>query len=225
MRRTRIKICGVTRLEDALTAVRLGADAIGLICHERAARHIPPDRASDIVAALPPFVTPVGVFVNADVATIVKTADYIGLRSVQLSGNEPTLLVYDLKTYNVIKAVRVDPEETEVELDAWRDAREQLGLENWTGLLLEPGRTSQPGGTGVANDWETVRRLLDAGSFDDLPPLIAAGGLTPENVGEIVRRIRPWAVDVSSGVESAKGIKSAEKMEAFIRAVRQAVSV
>jgi phosphoribosylanthranilate isomerase len=221
--RTRIKICGVTRLEDALAAVRIGADAIGLICHEHAPRYITPERASEIVAALPPFVTPVGVFVDADATTIVETADDIGLRAVQLNGNEPTSLVYDLVSFSVIKAVRIrDREETELELDSWRDAREQLGLANLTGVVLEPGKTGQPGGTGVANDWELVRKLIDDGAFEDLPPLIAAGGLTPENVGEVVRRIRPWAVDVSSGVESAKGIKSAEKIEAFIRAVREA---
>jgi len=220
--RTRIKICGVTRLDDALTAAQLGADAIGLICHEQSPRYVPPDRAREIVQSLPPFVTPVGVFVNADATTIIETADDLGLDAVQLNGHEPAALIADLFPLGVIKAIRIDPEKSASELAGWRTARSQLAVENLTAFVLEPSQSSAPGGSGIANDWTTVRHLIDTGAFSGLPPLIAAGGLTPETVADVIRQIRPWAVDVSSGVEESKGVKSRGKLQAFIDAVRWA---
>jgi phosphoribosylanthranilate isomerase len=141
----------------------------------------------------------------------------LGLATVQLNGHENPELVSKLRPLRVLKAVRVDPATIEGELATWRDAN----LPNLDGIVLEPANTGQAGGTGIANDWATVRQQIDKGTFGPLP-LIAAGGLTPQTVGDVVRQLRPWAVDVASGVEETKGIKSRAKIEAFIDAVRQA---
>jgi phosphoribosylanthranilate isomerase len=220
--RTRIKFCGITRLEDAMIAANAGGNAIGMIFHEPSPRHIDPDVAYRIVTALPPFVTPVGVFVDEDAETIVELAADLGLHTVQLNGDESPAMIRDLEGLSVIKAIHVDAETIESDLDEWRNAILEFELDNLSGFVLEPARTGQPGGSGVANDWETVRRQQERGNFEDLPPLVAAGGLTPETVADVVRKIRPWAVDVSSGVEQSRGVKSAEKILAFVEAVRAA---
>jgi phosphoribosylanthranilate isomerase len=212
----------VTRLEDAMAAAGAGADAIGMIFYELAPRFIEPDVAHRIVRALPPFVEPVGVFVDADAETIVETAADLGLRTVQLNGDEMPSLIRDLEGLSVIKAVRVDRESFEDELNEWRTAILEFELDNLAAFVLEPAKTGQPGGTGIANDWETVQHLQREGTFEDLPPIIAAGGLTPETVADVVGKVRPWAVDVASGVEQSRGIKSAEKVRAFVAAVRAA---
>lgn len=174
------------------------------------------------MAALPPFVTPVGLFVDAATETIVRTARELGLRHIQLHGTESPERVSDLKPLVVIKAVRVDREHFADELAVWREKHRRLKLTNLAGLVLETAGTSAPGGTGVANDWETVREARSAGHFEGIPAIIAAGGLTPESVGAVVRDVLPYAVDVSSGVEESKGRKSAARVEAFVRAVREA---
>lgn len=223
MHRTRIKICGITRPEDARAAAEAGADAIGLIFHPPAPRCLTLERAREILATLPAFVTPVGVFVNVPAEHITQTATELGLRHVQLNGNEPPDLVRALSRLAVTRAVRVERDRFGDTLAAWRSAVIDLRLTNLKGLVLETPDTGKAGGTGVPNDWETVRQHQRAGSFGSLP-IIAAGGLTPETVGRVVRDIRPWAVDVSSGVEDAPGHKSAEKLRAFIEAVRKADS-
>jgi phosphoribosylanthranilate isomerase len=215
--RTRVKICGVCRVEDALVASQSGADAIGLVLHKPAARNVPLERAREILAALPPFVTPVGLFVDAPAAEVREVADLLGLRHVQLHGDEDADCIAELKEFVVIKAVRVDRGTFRDEMNSWRKAIAD-GLKNLRGIVLETA-ASAPGGTGIANDWEFVRECQAAGLFDGTPPLIAAGGLTPENVAAVVREIRPWAVDVSSGVEARKGIKSREKIVAFVEEV------
>jgi phosphoribosylanthranilate isomerase len=220
--RTRIKICGVCRPEDALLAARAGADAIGIVFHEPAPRNVPPDRARDILAALPPFVTPVGVFAGAPAATVLATARQLGLRHVQLNGHEPPETVGALHPLSVVKAIPVDRERLAETLTSWRQAIASLALANLAGFVLETAGTGQAGGSGVANDWDAVRAALDAGEFEGLPAFVAAGGLTPESVGAVVRRVRPYAVDVSSGVEESRGRKSAERVAAFVRAVREA---
>jgi phosphoribosylanthranilate isomerase len=217
MHRTRVKICGITRAQDALAAAQAGADAIGMVFYRSAKRCITLDTARHVLAELPPFVTPVGLFVNSPPSEIQQVASALGLRHLQLHGDEDIECVRRLEGYALIKAVRVAKQTFEAELDYWRE----LNLLQLRGLVLET-HADGPGGTGVSNDWETVRRARDAGAFDGLPAIIAAGGLTPQNVGQIVRDIRPWAVDVSSGVESTYGIKSAEKIAAFISAVRAA---
>ena len=174
------------------------------------------------MAALPPFVTPVGIFVDAAIDSVLRTVRELGLRYVQLNGTESAERVDDLKPLIVTKAIRVDREHFADELAVWREKSRSLKLTNLAGLVLETAGTSAPGGTGVANDWQTVRNARSAGDFEGLPAVIAAGGLTPESVGAVVRDLRPYAVDVSSGVEESKGRKSAARVEAFVRAVRDA---
>ena len=221
MSRTRVKICGITRPEDALAAAEAGADAIGLIFHPPAPRCLTLERAREILAVLPAFVTPVGVFVNLPAERISQTARQLGLRHVQLNGDEPPEVVAALSQFAVIKAVRVERDRFGDTLATWRAAAANLNLTNLKSFVLETAGTGKAGGTGIPNDWETVRRHQTFGSFGDVA-LIAAGGLTPETVGHVVRSIRPWAVDVSSGVEDALGRKSREKIRAFVAGVRAA---
>jgi len=210
------------RAQDAAEAAGAGADAIGLIFYPKVARFITPELAREIIAALPPFVTPVGLFVDDDVTTIRRIAETLSLATVQLHGEESPEQVDELKPLRVIKAIRVDRARFGGELRRWQAAVAALELTNLAGIVTETAGTTQAGGTGVANDWGTVTEHVKAGDFTNLPPLIAAGGLTPENVATVIRQIRPSAVDVSSGVESRKGEKSAAKIESFIRAVREA---
>jgi phosphoribosylanthranilate isomerase len=212
---TRIKICGVTCVEDALAAARAGADAIGMVFYKPAPRCVSLDTARDILAVLPPFITPVGLFVDAGVAEIRHTVETLGLRHVQLHGHETPESVAALRDRIVLKAVRVAPDLSE-ELAQWRLAIAAHGLTHLRGLILETAGKGV-GGMGIENDWSAIARLQRAGAFDGLPPLIAAGGLKPDNVARVIRELRPCAVDVSSGVESSPGRKSPEKMAAFIR--------
>jgi phosphoribosylanthranilate isomerase len=220
--RTRIKICGVCRAEDATLAARAGADAIGLLFHPASPRNIAIDRAREILGVLPPFVTPVGLFVGAAVETVRETARQLGLRHVQLHGDETPEQVKGLSPLIVVKAIRVERDRFAGLLEVWRAAVRSLNITNLAGFVLETAGTDRPGGTGIANDWEAVQEAQRAGAFNGLPAIIAAGGLTPESVGAVVRAIRPYAVDVSSGVEASKGYKSDEKVRAFIKAVRDA---
>jgi phosphoribosylanthranilate isomerase len=220
--RTRVKICGVCRPEDAALAARAGADAIGLIFHPRAPRFIHAERAREILAALPPFVTAVGLFVDVPTETIVRTARELGLRHVQLHGHEPPEQVRELAPLSVVKAVRVERDRFVADLGGWRAAIREMRLTNLAGFVLETAGTAESGGTGVANDWETVQAAQRAGAFEGLPPMIAAGGLNPDSVGAVIRAIRPYSVDVSSGVEEARGQKSEARIRAFVDAVRAA---
>ena len=220
--RTRIKICGVCRPEDALLAAEAGADAIGIVFHESSARYVVPDRAREILAALPPFVTPVGLFVDAGVDTVVDTARRLGLRHVQFNGHETLEQIRAVAPLTVIKAIRVERGRFTGLLAELRDAIERLHVTNLAGFVLETAGTDKPGGTGVANDWEAVIEARRAGAFKGLPPIIAAGGLKPETVGGVVRTVRPFAVDVSSGVEESLKVKSEAKIRAFVAAVREA---
>ena len=192
-----------------------------MVFYAPAARGISIERAKEILAILPPFVSPVGVFVNADASAIISLASQLHLRHIQLNGHEPPTRVAELAGLDVIKAVRVDDAFADT-LSTWRRASAELSLANFRGVVLETGGTREAGGTGVANDWATIQRHRDAGAFEGLPQLIAAGGLTPETVGDVVRNGRPWAVDVSSGVDTAKGVKPVERIQAFVRAVRKA---
>jgi len=204
------------RPEDAAAACALGADAIGMIFHPASPRNIAIDRATLIIEQVAPFVTPVGVFVDAPAAQIKEMANALGLRIVQLNGKETPDDVAALRPLRVIKAIRVVRGQLQTALQPWHDVK------NVIGLLMESGTTNEPGGTGVANDWAEVIAAQDAGAFRNLPPLIAAGGLTPDNVADVVRTVRPFAVDVSSGVERERGVKSPEKLEHFIRNARSA---
>jgi phosphoribosylanthranilate isomerase len=217
MHRTRVKICAVTRSEDALAAVAAGADAIGMVLHAPSQRLISTDHARSIVAALPPFVTAIGLFADAPAAEMIETARTLGLVALQLHGNETPEMAAALAPLRVIKVIHVQTATFSDEIHRWSPAIRSGQLSNLAGLLLDaPGG----GGKGVANDWELLER--HRAELDALPAWIAAGGLTPVNVGQIIRRLRPWAVDVSSGVESAPRQKSPQLLQAFVQAVRQA---
>ncbi|MEO6437235.1 MAG: phosphoribosylanthranilate isomerase [Tepidisphaeraceae bacterium] len=226
MSRVRVKICGVMRPEDAVAACRLGADAVGIVLHTASARNVPVDRARRTIEAMSPFVTPVGVFVDAPAQEILDIAAMLGLRTVQLNGEQTPAEVEELHGLAVIQAIRVTRGQLAAKLEPWRRAVAANTLPHLIALVMEPGGepggTKQPGGTGVANDWDEVIDAQRSKAFDGLPPLIAAGGLKPETVAEVVRRVRPYAVDVSSGVEASLGMKSEEKLRGFIDAVREA---
>jgi len=199
----RVKICGVTRLEDALQAARLGADALGFNFWPGSKRFLTPAAARPMVERLPPFVTPVGVFVNQPEAEIRRAAEESGVRVLQLHGDEPPALCARLP-FPVVKAVRVS---AALPLDA---------LEAYpVAAFLLDAPSAGYGGSGAAFDWALAEGLAGLG------PLILAGGLTPENVAAAVRRVRPYAVDVASGVESSPGVKDVSKMARFIAAARE----
>lgn len=202
----RVKICGVTRVEDALAAAHAGADAIGLVFYEKSPRHVSLEAARAILARLPPFVTSVGLFVDATPEAVRAVLAALPLDLLQFHGEEPPEYCRAFgRPY--IKAVRVRPGVDLVEWAArFADSR---------GLLLDAYVEGTPGGTGRVFDWSLIPR--------DLPlPIVLSGGLAADNVEEAIRRVRPWAVDVSSGVEAAKGIKDAARIAAFMRGVRNA---
>jgi phosphoribosylanthranilate isomerase len=215
-----VKICGVGRVEDALAAARAGADAIGMLFCPEARRNVSPQRAGEILAALPPFVTPVGLFFDLPIARVMDAGRAMNLRHIQLHGNETPDQVASLREFTVIKAIRVEPDTFDSELETWRREIVRLRLNHLQGFVLETAGVA--GGSGIANNWEVIARHRQRGDFVGLPHIIAAGGLTPETVADVVKSIHPWAVDVSSGVEDSPGCKSPEKIEAFVRAVCEA---
>jgi len=202
--RTRVKICGVTRREDALEAAHQGADAIGLVFFARSPRAVQPDQARGIIAGLPPFVTVVGLFVDERPAGVRQVLDALRIDLLQFHGDEsPAQCASFGKPF--IKAVRmrcgIDLEQV---CERYRDA---------AALLVDTYRPGKAGGTGEVFDWSLIPPRL-------AHRVILAGGLNPENVEQAVRRVRPYAVDVSGGVESSKGIKDRRKIAAFLRGVR-----
>lgn len=204
MAAVRSKICGITRVEDALVAAHAGADAIGLVFYPRSPRAVTVRQAREIINALPPFVTTVGLFVNATSCEINETLDAVSLDLLQFHGDETP---EDCSRYGrpYIKALRVRPED-----DIAEACRRYHSA---SGLLLDAFVEGVPGGTGLAFDWGLVPAELGK-------PIILAGGLTPENVSEAIEQVRPYGVDVSGGVERSKGIKDAHRVEAFVKAVR-----
>ncbi|MEI6223779.1 MAG: phosphoribosylanthranilate isomerase [Deltaproteobacteria bacterium] len=203
MNTVRIKICGVTRLEDALAAARLGADALGFNFWPGSKRHLDPAAARRIISRLPPFVTPVGVFVNQSEGEMRAIAGETGIQAFQLHGDEPPELCARLPL-PVVKAIPVDQVRTLSKL---------LSYEVQAFLLDTPSRGY--GGSGEPFDWSLAEGV------SDVAPVVLAGGLTPENVGAAIRAVRPWAVDVASGVESSPGVKNPGRMARFVSAVRE----
>ncbi|HEB76138.1 MAG TPA: phosphoribosylanthranilate isomerase [Nitrospirae bacterium] len=194
----RVKICGITRGEDALAAVESGADALGFVFYSGSPRHIRLEAARDIIRELPPFVTTVGVFVDEVPSTISEIVEAAGIDVVQLHGGEPEEVCRLWP--RVIKAFRV---RELTDLDAV--ARYRVSA-----YLLDTYSPDMPGGTGQVFNWDIA---LEAKRFG---PVVLAGGLTPENVDRAVRWVRPYGVDVSSGVEREKGVKDEEKVRLFI---------
>jgi len=200
-----VKICGITRLEDALAAAELGADALGLNLWPGSSRAVRPEAAREIARRLPPFVTAVGVFVNQPREEMLRLARAAGVTALQLHGDEAPEDCRDLGL-PVIKAFRVAGPGDLVPIAAYRDV---------AAVLLD-SRSEGFGGSGRTFDWELARRAAGP------RPLVLAGGLGPENVAAAVRAVRPYAVDTASGVESSPGVKDREKMARFIRAAREA---
>jgi len=203
---TRIKICGITNLADAQLAVELGADALGFIFYRQSKRYVAPALAAEICAALPPFVAKVGVFVNESEVDIRKTLNDCRLDVVQLHGEESPEFCQRFPV-KVIKAIRVRSEDslraaTDYDVDA---------------LLLDTYTTEQHGGTGQKFDWTLARQAKTMLRV----PIVLSGGLTPENVGDAMRQVEPFAVDVASGVEAEPGRKDLEKLRRFFKACRQ----
>ena len=204
--RTRVKICGITSVADGLAAARQGADAIGLIFYPPSPRLVTLGRAAEIAAGLPPFVARVAVFVNPSPEHVAEVVATCRPNLLQFHGEETPPFC---RSFGVpyLRAVRVRSGVDLLEfLAAYEDA---------AGWLLDAYRDDLYGGTGEAFDWNLVPRRLAR-------PVILSGGLDAQNVGEAVRRVRPWAVDVSSGVESAKGVKDERLIAAFIAGVRNA---
>jgi phosphoribosylanthranilate isomerase len=203
---TAVKICGITRVEDALAAAQAGAHAIGLIFAAESPRRVSTAVARQVVEALPPFVTPVALFVDPQPAEVERVIGEVGPQLLQFHGDEaPDFCVRFSVPY--IKVARVGPG-----VDLLQYAGRYRAAK---GLLLDAFVEGSRGGTGSTFDWSLIPAKIPL-------PLILAGGLDPDNVGDAVRRVRPWAVDVSSGVETAKGIKDAARIAAFIRGVRDA---
>lgn len=203
--RTRVKICGFTRVEDAVFAARLGVDAIGLVFYPPSPRHVEINLAIEIVNALPAFVSVVALFVDEQETVIRKILQLVPVDCLQFHGDEPpeACRIYG-KRY--IKAVRMQ-EDTDVPALVKR-------YDDADGLLLDAYHPSAKGGTGSQFDWALIPRQCQL-------PVILAGGLDAMNAKLAVEQLRPYALDVSSGVEAGKGIKDKEKMAAFIRAVHQ----
>lgn len=204
MQLTRVKICGITKLEDALCAVEAGADALGFVFYEKSPRYITPLKAQRIVSALPPFVTTVGLFVNEPQDKIRRIMTLARLQVVQLHGDEKPEDCRDLEPWQVIKALRVKNADSLVGADEY--PVDALLLDAWSG--------NQYGGSGKRFDWDLLTDL------NARVPLVLAGGLSPDNVAEAVARVRPFAVDVSSGVEESPGRKDHQKIINFIKQVK-----
>ncbi len=201
---TRVKVCGIKRQKDARLAVDLGAHALGFIFYPKSPRYIEPEKAAEIIRSLPPFVAAVGVFVDAPLRGIRSVVRTCGLSAVQLHGSEPPEFCSNFSV-KVIKGFRV------------KGGRLPRGISRYAvdALLLDTYKAGVPGGTGELFPWEVARR---AGRYGKI---ILAGGMNPGNVREAIETVRPFAVDLSSGVEAAPGKKDPKLLEAFFRQVNE----
>ena len=214
---TWVKICGITNLEDALVAVDAGADAVGFVLYEKSPRCVTVETAREILGKLPQKVEKVGVFVNEEEDSICSAVDALGITVVQMHGDREDPRVADLlvqrrpriKVLAAISMCRPDP----------RGWAMMWNPDSVRAFLLDSGNSSKYGGTGKMFDWTAAAPQLD--DIKKLGKVIAAGGLTSVNVGNAIRILKPWGVDVSSGVEARPGKKDPEKVQAFVRAVRE----
>lgn len=200
--RTRVKVCGITNIEDALAAAHAGADAIGLVFYAKSPRAVTAEQAAEIIAALPPFVTTVALFVDANADEVQQILQQVSIDLLQFHGDEsPEFCVSFQRPY--IKALRMQPG-----IDITQQANmHPLAL----GILLDAWVPGVPGGTGQTFNWNNIPSLAQ--------PLVLAGGLTPDNVQQAITQVNPWAVDVSGGLEMSKGRKDHAKVQAFMQAV------
>ena len=201
--RTRVKICGITRPEDGLKAANSGVDAIGLVFYTKSPRAVTIEQAQVIVAALPAFITVVALFVDAPKDEVMQVLSQVNIDTIQFHGNES---VQDCEQYGrrYIKAIRMTDD------IVLSDIMEQYA--SATAILVDSYHKDMPGGTGESFDWQRISKEL-AGD------VILAGGLESDNIASAIKTVRPYAVDVSSGVESEKGIKDGSKIDAFMRGV------
>lgn len=211
MRRVRIKVCGITRVEDAQAAVAVGVDALGFIFVPESPRYLSPDRAAAIIADVPPFVGRVGVFRNLEEEQVRELVDRCGLTQVQLHGDESpeycrTLLAWR-RSLSICKALRIGGDRGVPEVKGYQGAVHSI--------LLDTYMQGTAGGTGRTFDWALVRQL------DLHLPLILAGGLSPDNVGDALRAVDPYAIDINSGVESSPGKKDHQLLTNLVATVRR----
>jgi phosphoribosylanthranilate isomerase len=211
MKRTRIKMCGTTTLEDAEKAVRLGVDALGFIFYEKSPRYITPIDAREIISHLPAFMDFVGVFVGKEISEVVEIVRKSGINHVQLHGNENIeycqKLIEKLPCCKVIKAFRVSSKSKAEDFSPYQYVV--------SGFLLDTYLKGEPGGTGEVFDWEIIKKL------NLQRPLILAGGLNPDNITDAVSSVEPYAVDINSGVEVKPGVKDYIKLSRLIQHVRE----
>lgn len=205
MTRTRVKICGITRQQDALEAISAGADALGFVFYAPSPRAVLPMQVQAITALLPPFVSKVGLFVNASASEVREAIVTAGLDCLQFHGDESAdyCTQFNLPYY---KAIRVKPGVNLIQCE--------LDFTSATALLLDTYSEKAVGGTGEAFDWSVIPAGMQK-------PLVLAGGLNPDNVTQAMHQVHPYALDVSGGVEAEKGIKSAQKIAAFMQQVMQ----
>jgi phosphoribosylanthranilate isomerase len=203
----KVKVCGITNAEDALAAVEAGADALGFIFYEKSPRYVVPAVAASIIAELPPLVTPVGVFVNEGLATVRSIMDTCGLAMAQLHGDENVSYCRELAR-PAMKSIRLKDRGSLLAL------AEYQGRGGVRGFVLDTFSELAYGGTGQITDWGLAADVAKS------TPILLAGGLTADNVTEAIRTVRPYGVDVSSGVESTPGKKDHAKMRMFVDAVR-----
>lgn len=201
-----VKICGITRLEDAEAAIELGAGAIGFVFWPKSPRYVDPERARTIVAALPPFIATVGVFVDQTARLVNGVAARVGLSTVQLHGDEPIEMLGEIER-PVVKAMALRASTTAEEADAWPSR---------VRLLIDAHDPDQRGGTGRAVDWKRAAAVAAR------RPVLLAGGLNAANVADAIRTVKPFGIDVSSGVESSPGIKDHTRLRALFDAVAAA---
>ena len=200
----RVKICGITQLEDAVAAVDYGADAIGFVLYSQSPRFVEPHRVQEIISQLPPYITTVGLFVNPEVSEVQRVVDFCGIDLIQFQGNETPELCRCF-SQRAIKAIHMKDQESLSILHQF----------HVRAYLLDTYHEGEYGGTGICFDWDLALKAKTFGR------IILAGGLNPENVQEAVEKVKPYGVDVSSGVERGiKGKKDHEKIKKFIEAAK-----
>jgi phosphoribosylanthranilate isomerase len=203
----KVKICGITNAEDAAAAVEAGADAVGFLFHKKSPRCAEPETVREIVKMLPPFVLPVGVFVNEEAKTVRDLMDNCGLALAQLHGDESAAYC-EMLGRPVLKAIRLKDRRSFLAL------AELKGRAGVRGFLIDAFSPDAYGGTGQVADWALAAEAASAAT------VLLAGGLTPENVSQAIQQVRPYGVDVSSGVEASPGKKDHEKVRTFVQAAK-----